>query len=301
MDHVSLPSLTADGAEGLTAIREDPKRAVIAFDFDGTLSPIVDDPEAARAHPGAASALRRLAPLMGSLAIVTGRPAALAVEYGGFEDIDGLVVLGQYGAERWESGRLTAPEPPPGVAEARAKLPRVLEAAGAPEGTWIEDKGRAVAVHTRRTAEPQVALERLRSIVVALAERTGLTVEPGRFVLELRPPGMDKGLALRSFLNERYGVGSGAGMEAGAAGEATEDRGIATSLSAVLFAGDDLGDVAAYEQIEALRAVGVPGVKVYSSADRRNEVAELADRADLIVDGPAGVVRFLEQLADSLC
>lgn len=283
---MTIQSLTTAGSEGLTAIRKNPGGAVIAFDFDGTLSPIVDDPDAARAHPGAAAALRRLAPLVGSVAIVTGRPAGLAVEYGGFEDVDGLVVLGQYGAERWEAGLLTSPEPPAGVAEVRAKLPRVLEAAGAPAGTWIEDKGGALAVHTRRTAEPQVALERLRGIVVALAERTGLTVEPGRFVLELRPPGMDKGLALRTFLNERFGDANGPGRH--------------PALSAMLFAGDDLGDLAAYAEVEALRAEGVPGVKVYSSADRQHEVAALADRADLIVDGPAGVVGFLEELADSL-
>ncbi|GAA0569022.1 trehalose-phosphatase [Actinomadura livida] len=266
-------SVTAAGADGLDAIRKSPSEAVLGFDFDGTLAPIVDDPASARAHPGAAPALARLAPRVGALVIVTGRPAAVAVEYGGFEGIDGLVVLGQYGLERWESGVLTVPEPPPGVAEARAKLPGVLEAAGAPPETFIEDKGQALAVHTRRCAEPEVALERLRGILAALAERTGLTVEPGRLVLELRPHGMDKGMALRSFI---------------------ADRG--TRPSAVLFAGDDLGDLAAFEAVESLRAEGVPGVLVCSGSA---EVTALAERADLVVDGPAGVVGFLGTLLDS--
>ncbi|QXJ24089.1 trehalose-phosphatase [Actinomadura graeca] len=264
-------SLTAAGSDGLDAIRDTPAGAVLGFDFDGTLAPIVDDPSAARAHPGAAPALARLAPLVGSLVIVTGRPAAVAVEYGGFAGIDGLVVLGQYGRERWESGTLTVPEPPAGVAEARAKLPGVLGAAGAPPETYVEDKGQALAVHTRRCAEPEVALERLRSILAALAERTGLVVEPGRFVLELRPPGMDKGVALRSFI---------------------DDRG--ARPSAVLFAGDDLGDLAAFGAVEELRAEGVPGVKVCSGS---TEVTALADRADVIVDGPPGVVALLDALA----
>ncbi|MCO6010888.1 trehalose-phosphatase [Actinoallomurus purpureus] len=266
----ALEAQTPAGAEGLSAISARPRHALIGFDFDGTLSPIVDDPEAARAHPGVVPALRRLAPLVGTVAVITGRPAATAVEHGGFADIEGLLVLGQYGRERWENGVLQTSEPPPGVAEVRAKLPLIL--ANAPEGVTIEDKGLALAVHTRRAAEPQVVLERLRSIVAALAERTGLVVEPGRFVLELRPPGMDKGGALRGLVAER-------------------------GASAVLFAGDDLGDLPAYDAIDALRKEGTPGVKVCSSSD---EVTALAERADLIVDGPPGVVGLIERLASDL-
>jgi trehalose 6-phosphate phosphatase len=266
--------VTDAGAAGLDAIRANPAGAVLGFDFDGTLAPIVADPAAARAHPGAAPALTRLAPLVGAVVIITGRPAAVAVEYGGLAGIDGLVVLGQYGLERWESGELTEPEPPPGVAEARAKLPGVLAAAGAPPETFVEDKGQALAVHTRRCAEPEVALERLRSILAALAERTGLTVEPGRLVLELRPPGMDKGKALRSFVD-----------------------GLGARPSAVLFAGDDLGDLAAFDAVDALRGEGVPGVLVCSGSA---EVTALAERADVVVDGPAGVVGMIDGLAGDL-
>ncbi|GAA3968116.1 trehalose-phosphatase [Actinomadura viridis] len=264
---------TTAGADGLRALHDAPSTAVLGFDFDGTLAPIVDDPAAARAHPRAADALARLAPRVGALVIITGRPAAVAVEYGGFEGIDGLVVLGQYGLERWESGELTVPEPPPGVAEVRERLPRVLAGAGAPAETFVEDKGQAVAVHTRRCAEPQAVLDGLRGVLGELAGSAGLVVEPGRFVLELRPPGMDKGMALRRF------------VEAGLAGGAAP--------SMVLFAGDDLGDLAAFDAIDVLRGEGVPGVKVCSGSA---EVTALAERADLIVDGPAGLVDFLETL-----
>jgi trehalose 6-phosphate phosphatase len=270
----SFTPATAAGAEGLAAIHRDPGRAVLGFDFDGTLSPIVADPDAARAHPLAARTLARLAPLVGTLVIITGRPAKLAVEYGGFAGIEGLVVLGQYGLERWADDELTVPEPPPGVAEVRAKLPEVLASAQAPEGVHIEDKGHALAVHTRRCAEPQVALDRLRGLLAALAERAGLAVEPGRYVLELRPPGMDKGKALRGFLESIEGP-----------------------PSAVLFAGDDLGDLTAYDAIDELRTEGIPGVKVCSGS---TEVTALAERADLIVDGPAGVVELLTEITEAL-
>ncbi len=49
------------------------------------------------------------------------------------------------------------------MAAVRAELPALLERAGAGEGTWIEEKGRALAVHTRRAADPQAAFESLRA------------------------------------------------------------------------------------------------------------------------------------------
>ncbi len=70
---------SAAGRAGLAALLRDPRRALIALDFDGTLSPIVADPAAARPHPGAIDTLRRLAPLAGTLAIITGRQAVAVV------------------------------------------------------------------------------------------------------------------------------------------------------------------------------------------------------------------------------
>jgi trehalose 6-phosphate phosphatase len=269
---VALPvPRTAVGQAGLAAMLRDPGRALIALDFDGTLSPIVADPAAARAHPGAVAALRRLAPLTGTLAIITGRPALKAVEYGRFDLVQGLIVLGHYGRERWQSGIMTAAAASPAVAAARRELPAVLAAAGAPDGTWTEDKGDAVAVHTRNAGQPAEAVELLRGPLTSLAERTGLLVEPGRFVIELRPAGADKGSALEDLATER-------------------------ASGTILFCGDDLGDVPAFRAVCSLRAAGTPGLAVCSGSA---EVAGLADQADLIVDGPGGVVAMLDLLADA--
>ncbi|MGP3951738.1 trehalose-phosphatase [Streptomyces sp. 7N604] len=274
----SLPTpVTPAGRAGLAALLERPEQAVVALDFDGTLAPIVPDPDQARAHPGAVPALSRLAPLVGSVAVITGRPASVAVRYGGFAGAAGLehlVVLGAYGAERWDaaSGAVQEPEPHPGVAAVRAELRGVLDRDGTWRGTYVEDKGRAIAVHTRRADDPQRAFEQLREPLYALAERHGLIVEPGRLVLELRPPGMDKGVALAEYVRE-----SGAG--------------------AVLYAGDDLGDLAAFGVVEKLRSDGLPGVLVCSGS---TEVTELAERADVVVDGPAGLVDLINALADAL-
>ncbi|MFI2610654.1 trehalose-phosphatase [Kitasatospora sp. NPDC018619] len=272
-DEMVVPGTEA-GRDGLRAILAAPGDAVIGLDFDGTLAPIVADPGRARAHPGVVGALRRLAPVVRAV-VVTGRPAGVAAEYGGFAGVPGLVVLGHYGAERWEAGVVSAPEVHPGVAGARAALPGVLERVGAPEGTWVEDKGRSVAVHTRRTAEPERVLELLRAPVGELAAAHGLVVEPGRLVLELRPPGVDKGAALTGFLRER-------------------------GARSVLYAGDDLGDVAAFAAVEEQRAQGLAGLLVCAGAVGDAPVRELADRADLVVGGPEGVVELLTALGDEL-
>ncbi|MGC2999673.1 trehalose-phosphatase [Streptomyces sp. G35A] len=265
---------TRAGREGLDALLARPGKALIALDFDGTLAPIVPDPEQARAHPDAVPALAALAPKVAAIAVVTGRPPGVAVRNGGFAGVPGLehlVVLGHYGAERWDAvtGTVTAPAPHPGVAAARAELPGLLDRAGAWQGTWIEEKGRAVAVHTRRARDPQAAFEALREPLTGLATRHGLIVEPGRMVLELRPPGMDKGVALTEYARE---IGA----------------------ESVLYAGDDLGDLPAYAAVDKLRSDGTPGVLVCSGSD---EVPELRDRADLVVAGPAGVVSLLRALA----
>ena len=230
------------------------------------------DADGARAHPRAVPALRELAGLVGTLAVITGRPAGDAVELGGLGEVPGLIVLGHYGWERWEDGELSSPPVPPGVETVRARLPEVLAEAGAPEGTWIEDKGSALAVHTRRTADPAGALAALADPLAGLAAAAGLAVEPGRLVIELRAPGTDKGTALTALAAERRS-------------------------GPVLFAGDDLGDLPAFAAVRARREAGHPGLTVCSAS---GEVTELAAGADLVVAGPDGVAALLSGLARAL-
>jgi trehalose 6-phosphate phosphatase len=264
--------VTEEGRSGLEALLAAPGDALIASDYDGTLSPIVSDPASAHAHPGSIAALRRLAGTVGTLAIITGRPVDQAVRLGGLADVPGLIVLGHYGWERWQDGEVSAPPAPPGVAEVRRDLPDVLESAGAPAGTRTEDKGYALAVHTRGAADPDAALARMRAPLEALAKRAGLALEPGRMVIELRPPGMDKGAALIGLARER-------------------------DARSVMFCGDDLGDLAAFAAVRALRAEGTAGLTVFSASP---ESAVPAGQADLVVDGPDGIAALLAALAGHL-
>lgn len=260
---------TAAGRSGMAALVADPPGALIAVDFDGTLAPIVSDPADARATPDAVAALRELACLAGTVAVITGRPAQEAAALAGVADVPQVIVLGHYGNQRWERGVLASSPAPPGLDLARTELPSVLSREHADEATWVEDKGEAVAVHTRRAADPAAELDRLREPLMALAERAGLVLEPGRFVLELRAPGADKGQALIALAAKR-------------------------NPAAVMYCGDDLGDRPAFRAVRQMRTRGTPGVVVCSGSA---EVPELAAEADLVLGGPAEVAGLLSALA----
>ena len=257
---------TAQGRAGLAALLARPGDALVALDYDGTLAPVVARPQDAVPQPGAVEVLRRLSRVVG-LALVTGRPVDVVLALTGLSDLPDLQVLGQYGSQHWRAGRLTAEPAVPGLARARTALPLLVR----PEGAQVEDKGLSLVVHTRRAPDPSGALVRLRPAVEQLAAGTGLQVHPGRLVLELRAPGHDKGTAVGRLLPGR---------------------------SAVLYAGDDLGDLPAYDEIDRAREDGVPGLLVCS--DSEETPAALRERADLVVPGPAGVVALLVALADVL-
>lgn len=273
---MSFEPTTGEGRAGLSALLADPAHALVGFDYDGTLAPIVTDPTQAVPHPDVVGGLSQLAAYVGQLAIVTGRAAQVAVRLAALDKVAGLeelVVLGHYGLERWDAatGELHTTNPPPGLAAARAELPAVLESLGLRDAA-IEDKGLSIAVHVRALADSGRALDRLKRPLQELAARYGLVAEPGKKVIELRPRGMDKGRALRELVE-------------------------AAPASAVAFIGDDLGDLAAFDEVDRLRATGLPGLLVCSAS---TEESALAARADLVVDGPAGVAGFIAALLQSL-
>ncbi len=267
---------TTEGGQGIQALVADPDRALMAFDYDGTLAPIVEDPGHAWPQPGIVEALSRLAERVGQVAIVTGRPAQVAVDLAGLADVSGLtdlVVVGHYGMERWHArtGKVETTKAPSGVDQIRREVPRLLKSFEL-SGAVIEDKGLSIAVHVRRLPDPQRALDVIRGPLTELAERAGLAAEPGRFVMELRPRGMDKGQALRRLADDFDAL-------------------------SVMFTGDDLGDLAAFAEVGRLREEGVPGLLVCSGSA---EVSALAEQADIVVDGPAGVAALIADLVGAM-
>lgn len=256
-------------------IAADPAGTLLATDFDGVLAPIVPDPADSRMLAASGDALRRLAGLVGHVAVITGREVRTVVELGRLDDVfqgrDNVVALGQYGVERWDAatGEVDEPPTPPEVRQAIERIHQHIDE-GSPDlaGVAIEDKGRAVGVHFRRAKDSLAAANALTPFLEELGDELGLVVEPGRDVVELRSSTMTKGEALRE---------------------------LAASVQAkvVVMFGDDLGDLSAFEVAQSFERGGA----VASSSDEQPRVAEAAD---VVVDGPDGVADWLTALADRL-
>src|SRR3954451_5789230 len=152
---------------------------LVALDFGGTLAPIVENPDVALIHDDAHAVLVGLSDRVRAIAVLTARAARHALALGGLDEVGDaigesgreLVILGQYGNERWTSNarRVVSPKPPTGLASLIGELPRLLRGADASEA-WIEEKGLAVAVHTRRMADPRGAFERLLPVLTDAAK-----------------------------------------------------------------------------------------------------------------------------------
>jgi trehalose 6-phosphate phosphatase len=236
--------------------------ALIALDYDGTLSPIVPDPMQARPVPGVLDTLSRLAERGARIAVVTGRDARTVLELGGLQRIPGLVVSGLHGAETWRDGELLTRDEPPGLAELRDLLPPLL-----PAGVWLEDKRLSLVLHTRRADRPEQALAELDRFVPRLAAEHGLVAHPGKQVIEIRIPELSKATALDLLLAE--------------------------DPSAVLFAGDDLGDLPAVRTVRDWGGrTGRPALTIAVGGP-----AELAAATDRSLAGPAELAAVLAELA----
>ena len=146
----------------------------------------------------------------------------------------------------------------------------VRSVAGSVTGARVELKGASVAVHLRGVDDPDAAEAMLLASLSAIGEAHGLEVIPGKRVLELVPAGQP----LKGGVVERLATGA--------------------KLDAVIYAGDDLADLRAFDALDRLAGAGVATVKV---AVRGAETpTALREAADIVVDGPADLVLLLNRL-----
>jgi trehalose-phosphatase len=171
--------------------------AVWCFDFDGTLSEIVPDRDAARIHPECRDMLAALAGRPSrQVGIISSRALS---DLAGRVSVPGVYLGGGSGLEwRLPTGETAFPddEERSRLAAARSKLlPEIRNAAARP-GLFVEDKTWSVAVHTRGASEAhrRALSERLE----ALGAGSGLRIFPGPAVFEIPfLPETDKSLGIR--------------------------------------------------------------------------------------------------------
>jgi trehalose 6-phosphate phosphatase len=262
-----VPAPTASTlAEALRPLTEDPKRAGIFLDIDGTLAPIVERAEDAHVPDKTSRMLGALARRYGCVACVSGRAAAEARRLVG---VGGIAYAGSHGAELLEPGA-AKPAVLPAFASwtgrvqdfARARDERDLRLLR----VRIEDKGPIVALHWRGVPDEDAARTRLEGVAQE-AEAEGLRTHWGRKVLEIRPPvEVNKGQAVRELLRRH-------------------------DLRAALFAGDDATDLDAFDALDDVESAVRVGVRSDEGPPA------IVERADLVVDGPEGVLPVLAALA----
>jgi trehalose 6-phosphate phosphatase len=157
------------------------------LDYDGTLAPIVDDPDAAVPHPDIPAILQALDDAY-PVWIVTGRDLAQLAD---LLDLP-LQAIGLHGAQSGVIGgrteQLMSEEAADAIARLRASLPSI-------DGVRVEDKQQAFAVHYRQAVDPDDARKRLQSWADTMPEM--LDAIWGKKVVELRPDGLSKGTAVR--------------------------------------------------------------------------------------------------------
>ena len=175
-------------------------------------------------------------------------------------DVEGVVIVGTHGLE----------DERPIMTEALDEI----RAAAATVGAWVEQKGAAAAVHFRGLDDPEAAESALSGRLTVLAATHDLEVVPGKRILELAPSGRPR---------------KGGAVERIARGR---------ELEAVLFAGDDVGDLDAFAALERLGALGTWTCAVASRGPGAPPEVEAA--ADLAVDGPTGIASLLSAIADRL-
>ncbi len=251
----------------LAALAAYPRRSALCLDFDGTLSPIVEDPVAARPVPGVPDLLARLAARLGLVAVISGRPVSFLQSV--LASPPNVRLVGLYGMEEIgpDGTRSVAPEALPW----EAVITEVVEQARAeaPAGIYVEPKGLTVTLHWRRAPD---SAGWVASFAARQAGARGLQVHPGRRELELRPPlPLDKGTVVRA---------------------------LATGFDAVAAFGDDIGDLPAFAALGELAATGVAVARVAAVDDE--SPAAVRQRADLVVDGAQGAVALLEALAQAV-
>ena len=241
-------------------------------DIDGTLAPIVQDPALVAVPDATRAALAELSGRYSVVGCISGRRAADARELVG---VDGIAYAGNHGLELLLPGD-EEPRLDPSLRDregAAAEFLASVEADGLTTvGLRTEDKGPIQALHWRGADDERSAVARAREIAIE-AGRNGLEPRWGRKVLELRPAG-------------------GGGKEAAVGAMLAED-----GVSAAIYGGDDRTDVDAFERLHQLRDQGRLEAAVCIGVNSEEAPSELAEQADLTVNGPAGWLAVLRALA----
>lgn len=270
---------TLDSA--LEPLRSDPLHAAVLLDIDGTLAPIVRHAADAQVPEATRTLLIEIARRYRLVACVSGRRAASARQV---VAIGSIAYIGNHGGELLWPGA-TRPELDPDVMAWSERVhefvARTYTAEHQRQRVRSEDKGAIAAFHWRGAPDEQHAAQLVRGIATR-AEGEGFVTHWGRKVLEVRPPvALHKGLGVAALFERAQGDGS-------------DDDG--SRVAAALYVGDDTTDVDAFRALRALVRDGSLRYALCVAVASEETPRELAEQADVTIDGTRGVRGLLEAL-----
>jgi trehalose 6-phosphate phosphatase len=238
----------------------------LVTDVDGTISSIAPLPAEAVVSPICRHNLSALVDRLDLVAVISGRPLS---EVMGMVGVEGVVYAGNHGLEMWNMG---APEPWPGserYIDIIASAVNGLKDRLGIDGLFFENKGLTASLHYRNCRNIETVRERILTAVRSLPQAGELRITEGRMVVELRPNlEVNKGSALASLI-AKY------------------------DLAGIIYIGDDVSDVDAFE---AIHNAEIKGIAVGVGSDEAPSL--LYDKADFMVRGVEQVERLLGRLVD---
>ncbi len=250
-------------------IRRD--RLGLVTDVDGTISQIVDQPDAAQVTPRSRELLHALQAHLALVAVVSGRGVADVRRMVGLPE---LTYIGNHGLEWWRDGRI---EIAPGAAAFRPALEAAIDAlrGHTMPGMIVEDKTATISVHYRQTADPTAAAATLAPVLERIAAEQQLSLFQGRMIFELRPPvDTNKGSAFRLLVERHH-------------------------LDAALYLGDDTTDVDALRMARELRRT-TPCYALGLGVESGHMPPAVHENADLLIAGVQDVEVFLAWLLSAV-
>ena len=268
-EEVMRPPRALDHLDELSHILS-AERVGLFSDFDGTLTPIFDDPRDTVLDSRIRDLLGVLTERLDLVAVVSGRGVGYLR---GVVGLGGVTYVGNHGMEVWGAGRIE----PDANAEVDSGLlggvQRGVEGLGI-RGLYVEDKGVNVAVHYRNAPDPAGARGAVLKMMRSFVETRDLAIKEGKMVVEVGPTAeVNKGTAV-----DRLARGAG--------------------LTGAIVLGDDVTDCDAFDAVhDAGLGRGFRGAAV-AVVDEETPKAVL-QKADYRLEGRGEVEEFLRWMAYS--
>lgn len=260
-----------DHLDEFEEFRKDKKTAVIT-DIDGTISKIVLDPDEAMITQIMRETLLKLVNKFQLVGIVTGRNVKNAKE---MLEVDGLLYIGSHGLEYLKNDEIYIE---PEVEEYLPLIKKVAQDIQTEElcninNILFQEKGLCFTVHYRKCEDPEGTRRKILDAINKLEGLENFKITEGRKVVEIRPKiGHDKGTILEKLIFEN-------------------------SIEKIIYSGDDVTDVDAFNKLKELKGEGkVNGVGIVVVSEEVPEFVK--ENASYYVNGVDEVQKFFNWLLE---